>query len=89
MEATERDSPIVLPDDSVVPLEAIVCTEELNRRRARAPDYDTENRALATLVQALADSPLTILQKLADTILKVFKADSAGISLLTKDEKRF
>jgi PAS domain S-box-containing protein len=63
----------------------------LNRRPARPPDYETENRALAALVQALADSPGTILQTLADKILEVFKADSAGISLLTKEDggKRF
>lgn len=77
--------------DSLVPLEAVLCTEALQRRPWRPPDYETENRALATLVPALADSPRTILQTLADTILEVFKADSAGISLLTKDDggKRF
>jgi len=85
------ESPTGLPNDSLVPLEAILCTEELNRRPARPPDYETENRALAALVQALADSPGTILQTLADKILEVFKADSAGISLLTKEDggKRF
>src|SRR6476469_3400492 len=72
-----------------VPLESILCTDELDRRSKRPPDYETENRALAALVQAMADSPRTILQTLADTILEVFKCDSAGISLLTKDEKRF
>jgi len=35
------------------------------------------------LAQALADSPQTILQTLADTILLVFQCGSAGISLLT------
>jgi two-component system, cell cycle sensor histidine kinase and response regulator CckA len=85
------ESPTGLPNDSLVPLEAILCTEELNRRPARPPDYETENRALAALVQALADSPGTILQTLAEKILEVFKADSAGISLLTKEDggKRF
>jgi PAS domain S-box-containing protein len=66
-----------------------LCTEELNRRPSRPPDYETENRALVALVQALADSPRTILQALADAILELLKSDSAGISLLTKDEKRF
>ena len=85
------ESPTGLPNDSLVPLEAILCTEELNRRPARPPDYETENCALAALVQALADSPGTILQTLAYKILEVFKADSAGISLLTKEDggKRF
>lgn len=82
-------SPTALPGDNLVPLEAILCTEELARRPSRPPDYETENRALAALVQALADAPQTILQTLADTLLKVFKADSAGMSLLTEDGTRF
>jgi PAS domain S-box-containing protein len=72
-----------------VSLESILCTDELDRRPSRPPDYETENRALVALAQALADSPKTVLQTLADTILDVLQSDSAGISLLTKDEKRF
>ena len=71
-----------------VPLEAIVRTEELSRRPSRHPDYASENKALVALSTALADSPLTILQTLADRVLEVLQADSAGLSLLTKDEKR-
>jgi signal transduction histidine kinase len=48
-----------------------------------------ENSALVALTSALADSPQTILQTLADKVLEVLQADSAGLSLLTKDEKRF
>jgi GAF domain-containing protein len=75
----------------VAPLESILCTEELYSRSFRPPDYETENRALVALAEALADSPHTVLQRLADTILDVFKADSAGVSLLTKEDggKRF
>jgi PAS domain S-box-containing protein len=74
-----------------VPLESILCTEELQRRPSRPPDYEKENRALVALAQALADSPHTILQTLADTILEVSQADSAGLSLLTTHDggKRF
>ena len=72
-----------------MPLESILCTEELNRQPARAPDYATENRALLALAQALAVSPHTILQTLSDSVLTLLKADSAGLSLLTQDEKRF
>ena len=75
--------------DSSVPLEAVLRTEELMRRPTRSPDYETENRALAKLVQGLADSPHTILQTLTDTILEVFQAGSAGISLLSRDETNF
>ena len=72
-----------------VPLESILRTDQLHQRPARPPDYETENRALAALVQALADSPRTILQKLTDTILEVMKVGSAGISLLSADEQSF
>ncbi|MGH7871131.1 MAG: GAF domain-containing sensor histidine kinase [Candidatus Binatia bacterium] len=75
--------------DAAVPLESILCTEELYRRPSRPPDYQTENRALVALSSALADSPGTILQTLAGKVLEVVQADSAGLSLLTKDEKRF
>ena len=68
-------------------LESILCTEELERRPSRPPDYDRENRALVKLVSALADSPSTIFQTLADTILDITQCDSAGLSLLTKNGK--
>jgi PAS domain S-box-containing protein len=69
------------------PLESILCTEELHRRPSRQPDYEKENRALVKLVSALADSPSTILQTLAETILDITQCDSAGLSLLTRDGK--
>src|SRR5579864_7350824 len=70
-----------------VPLESILCTEELHRRPSRPPDYEKENCALAKLVSGLADSPSTILQTLAETILDITQCDSAGLSLLTRDGK--
>src|SRR6266853_3271988 len=91
MKSTQDQSPTALPSDGLVPLEAILRTEELNRRPTRPRDYETENRALLSLAQALAESPRTILQTLADKILEVFQAGSAGLSLLTKADggKRF
>jgi hypothetical protein len=68
-------------------LESILCTEELHRRPSRPPDYEKENGALVKLVRGLADSPSTILQTLAETILDVTQSDSAGLSLLTRDGK--
>jgi signal transduction histidine kinase len=72
-------------------LESILCTEELKQRRSRPPDYEKENRALVALVSALANSPGTILQTLAETILEITESGSAGLSLLTRDDdgKRF
>ncbi|MFL5758510.1 MAG: ATP-binding protein [Thermomicrobiales bacterium] len=72
-----------------VPLASILLTEELHRRPSRPPEFEKENSALAALVSALADSPLTILQTLADKVLEVLHAGSAGLSLVTKDETRF
>src|SRR5215510_13399073 len=91
MKPTQVQSPTALPEDGLVPLESILCTEELIGRPTRPRDYETENRALVSLAQALAESPRTILQTLADTILEVFQAGSAGLSLLTKQDggKRF
>ena len=39
--------------DGVASLESIFCADELRRRRWRAPDYATENRALVALNAAL------------------------------------
>src|SRR5262245_51147733 len=86
MKSTQEQSPTALPGDGLVPLEAILCTEELNGRPTRPRDYETENRALASLAQALAESPRAILQTLADTILEVFQAGSAGRSLVTQED---
>ena len=73
--------------DGAAPLESILCTEDLHRRPSRPPDYEKENRALVKLVSALADSPSTIFQTLAETILDIAQCDSAGLSLLTRDGK--
>ena len=79
-----------VPLDSLVPtasLESILCTEELQRRPSRPPDYEKENQALVKLVSALADSPTTIFRTLAETIQDITQCDSAGLSLLTRDGK--
>src|SRR5690348_13510027 len=77
----------VMPDRGLAPLDEILCTDELWRRPHRPPDYESESKALGKLADALARSPRTILQTLADTLLEVFKADSAGMSLLIDDGK--
>jgi GAF domain-containing protein len=86
-----KSTPASRGNDDAVPLEAVLRTEELQRRPSRPRDYAKENRALLALVQALSDSPRTILQTLSDLILEVFEAGSAGVSLLTTDDggKRF
>src|SRR6204780_788364 len=86
-----RDSGCPPVPPGALPLESILFTEELQKRRSRPPDHEKENRALVTLARALADSPGTILQILTDTILELCQAGSAGISLLTLEDggKRF
>lgn len=82
----------LIPLETSVPaasLESILCTEELLNRPSRPPDHEKENSALLALVSGLADTPQTILQTLADKVLEILDADSAGLSLLTKDGKKF
>ena len=66
-------------------LESILCTEKLQERPSRPPDYAKENAALVALASALAESQHTILEILAETILRVTGVDSSGLSLLTSD----
>lgn len=70
-------------------LDAILLNEELSRRVPRAPDYQKESRALSSLLQKLAETPQEVLQALAETVLQVLRADSAGVSVLSADEKSF
>ena len=68
------------------PLESVVFNEDLTRRVVRPADHAGEVRVLSTLIRQLADSPETILQALVDEMLVLFKAHSAGISLLTTED---
>lgn len=71
-----------------VPLDSVVTTAELSRRRARPPDYEAENRALVSLMQELANPSGNVLQKLAETVLDLCEAQSAGISILEEENGR-
>lgn len=88
MDETLGSNRVPLEDSTPqAPLESILCTEELHHRPSRPPDYEKENRALVALASALADSPSTIFQTLAEMILDITQCDSAGLSLLTRDGK--
>jgi len=87
---SKEEAPLdTLLPEGAAPLASILLTEELLRRPSRPPEFERENSALAALVSALADSPSTILQTLVDKVLEVLRAGSTGLSLVTKDEKRF
>ncbi len=68
-----------------ISVDEILITEELVRRPSRMPDHATENQALLALAQELAESPKTILHKLADLARELCGADSAGVSVLDQD----
>jgi PAS domain S-box-containing protein len=70
-------------------LRSVLSTDELNKRPSRPPDLKTENDALIALARQLAISPAGILQTLTETALELCRAQSAGISLLQPDGKRF
>jgi GAF domain-containing protein len=71
------------------PLEAVLHTEELDRRPTRQPNRELERSALESLTLSLENSPETILQALAETILGVLQSDSAGVSLVNDQRERF
>ena len=71
-------------DDSSV-IDEDVATRVLGARPSRAPDYERENRALAELADAMAQSPGTVLQKLVELVVASSQADSAGVSILETD----
>jgi PAS domain-containing protein len=75
-------------DRPTVCLDDVLCTEELQRRPARPPNYAAENRALTALAETMARAPRAILQELVDTALELCRADSAGISILETDGGR-
>jgi hypothetical protein len=86
--ATPRnDPPLETPTPAgTALLESIPCSEDLQRRPSRPPDHEKENHALVELVSALADSPTTIFQTLVETIQDITQSDTAGLSLLTRDD---
>src|ERR1700680_2007017 len=71
-----------------VPLESVICTQELHRRQARPPDDAAVTAALIALAQTMANSPERILQELVAAALKLCLAHSAGISLLEEEDGR-
>jgi signal transduction histidine kinase len=74
--------------DSPVPLESVLCTEELNRRPTRQPNHEAVTGALVTLAQTMARSPERVLQQLVETALDLCIAHSSGVSLLEEEDGR-
>ena len=70
-------------------LESVIVTAELNHRPFRTPDFQAENAIIVSLVEEMAKSPEDIFQKLVEAVLELCDAQSAGISLLDKGNKKF
>lgn len=70
------------PYNPSIDVEGVLITDELGRRASREPDFEAESRALPALAHEMANSPATVLQKLAEFVLELCRSDSAGISLL-------
>ena len=66
----------------------VIVTAELEQRPRRAPDHAAENRAMAALARQLAIDPHGVPQKLAELVMELCDADSAGISLLEEEDGR-
>jgi GAF domain len=74
--------------EPLVPLESVVTTFELARRRSRPPDFATESTALLQLTEAMAQAPHDVLQSLAETALRLCHAGTAGISIIEEEAGR-
>jgi len=59
------------------------------RRTARSPDHQAESHVLVWLAEEMARAPGAIFERLAEAVLKLTRAESAGISLLNQREGRF
>ncbi|MEO6463253.1 MAG: GAF domain-containing protein, partial [Candidatus Eisenbacteria bacterium] len=66
----------------------MIRTADLARRGSRPSDFESENRALNSLMEELSCPSGDILQSLASTALRLCGAQSAGISLLEQEDGR-
>lgn len=63
-------------------VEGVIITDDLDRRPSRAADYEAESQAFAAVARSMSSDPATVLQRLVETIIKLTRCGSAGISLL-------
>jgi len=59
------------------------------RRSVRTPDHQAESTVLVWLAEEMARDPATIFDRLVEAVLKLTRAQSAGISLLSERQGRF
>lgn len=66
-----------------------VLVSSAHRRSARKPDHQAESGVLVWLAEEMARAPAAIFERLTEAVLKLTRAQSAGISLLNRREDRF
>jgi PAS domain S-box-containing protein len=70
-------------------LGTMLTIRDLHERPGRPPNYQADNAALLGLAEHMASAPQSVLQKLAELLLDICKAGSAGVSLLNADGRDF
>ncbi len=65
-------------------LDEIIVTDLLDSRTSRAAEYEAENDALSCLATAVRGLPTSVPQLLAEAVLALTHADSAGLSIAEK-----
>jgi hypothetical protein len=79
---TRRSAQPGEPPAPLVPLEVVISTAELAWRSCRAPQYQAESEVLVELAGQLIRSPASILEHLADAVMRLCRGGSAGVSLI-------
>jgi GAF domain-containing protein len=67
------------------PLDKVIANDVLERRAIRKRSYVAEEHAMVEIWRVLAGSPRSVLQKLAEVVLALCRAQSAGVSLLEEE----
>ncbi|MBS1958285.1 MAG: PAS domain-containing protein [Bdellovibrionales bacterium] len=68
-----------------VPADKVIFADDLNARPSREPDYKSEATALRSISSTLGQSPQAALQELVEQVLRLSRAESAGISIAEVD----
>jgi hypothetical protein len=69
-------------------LTEVLSTHELASRCSRPPDFDRVNGAFNALLSARLYRPEAVLQRLAELLLDLCNAHSAGVSILEEENAR-
>lgn len=66
-----------------------VLVSSAHRRSTRKPDHQAESNVLVWLAEEMARAPAAIFERLTEAVLKLTRAQAAGISLLKRGKDRF